>query len=191
MATKPLPNRNILRQLLRYEPATGKVFWKPRSRDLFPSERAFKAWNARYAEAEALTSDHPSGYKEGSVFGVSYLAHRLIYKFVFDEEPQFIDHINGNRSDNRIENLRSVTRIANSQNTRRASNNSSQVTGVSRRKLGGWCAHIGIDNRRIALGEFGTKTEAIAARKGAEKALGFHPNHGSDSRPFYPPRKAS
>jgi HNH endonuclease len=73
-----------------------------------------------------------SGYVNIRVFGIHYKAHRLAWLYIHGINPcNDIDHINGNRSDNRIINLRDVTRSVNKQNTRKcSSNNKSGFLGV-------------------------------------------------------------
>jgi len=120
------------------------------------------------------------GYRQIQLKGKSYREHRLIWLHVYGEWPENeIDHINHIRNDNRIENLRDVTRIENGKNQSMHSDNDSGVTGVSwhphRNK---WGAHICHDGKRINLGRFINKNDAIEARLGAEKTYKYHVNHG-------------
>jgi hypothetical protein len=77
---KALPSPEVLRQLLRYEPETGKLFWLPRSEHWFRATSGRSAihacanWNARYAEREAFTSVDQNGYRVGTVLNVHYLS---------------------------------------------------------------------------------------------------------------------
>lgn len=176
MAKKPLPCPTVLRQLLRYEPETGKLFWKHRPQHWFPSKRGYSVWNARYANAEAFTSVDAYGYKHGNLFNVRTKAHRLIWAYSKGAWAEHdIDHINGVRDDNRIENLRAVTRSVNLRNTKIRQDNTSGHVGVSLMpKSGRWRARV----QGQTIGIFGTIEEAIAARKAAEVAHGYHPNHG-------------
>ncbi len=90
-----------------------------------------------------------------------------------------IDHINGDRTDNRICNLRDVTSAGNSCNRRRQDRNTSGVTGVAwDKRASRWQARIGLNGKQKYLGYFDSLDEAVAARKAAELELGFHPNHG-------------
>lgn len=91
-----------------------------------------------------------------------------------------IDHINHVRSDNRIENLRLVTRATNRRNVSLASNNTSGVTGVYfNNSLQLWCARINNDEgEMITLGCRKDKSLAVKLRKEAEKIYGYHKNHG-------------
>lgn len=119
-------------------------------------------------------------YVEITYNGRKYKAHRLAWLFVFGKFPSGdIDHINHKRCDNRISNLRDVCRRENCRNKSLSSRNSSGVTGVSFcKRAGRWCAGIGVNNKRISLGYFTSKREAVIAREAAEVVVGFHKNHG-------------
>tara|TARA_R110001606_G_scaffold190822_1_gene338772 strand:+ start:384 stop:701 length:318 start_codon:yes stop_codon:yes gene_type:complete len=90
-----------------------------------------------------------------------------------------IDHISGDRSDNRIENLREATQTENSRNMKTLANNMSGVMGVSwDKRERHWIATISDDNSSVRLGRFKSFEDAVAARKAAEVEYGYHPNHG-------------
>lgn len=92
--------------------------------------------------------------------------------------PQHIDHINGDRLDNRIENLREVDRAENMKNMRMPADNTSGFVGVTRH-YEKWKAQITVNGKHIYLGRFDHKKDAIAARIAANRKFGFHENHGS------------
>lgn len=175
---------DIARQLLKYEPETGKLFWKERPREMFPADRHWKMWNTRFAGSEAFTSVDGSGYRHGGIFARIYKAHRVIWLMQTREWPsEQIDHINGVRDDNRFGNFRSVSSAENSRNRSLAVNNISGVTGVFwRKRTQKWHAQIDIDGCRIRLGCFAAIEDAIAARSAANIAHGFSDRHG-DPRP--------
>ena len=178
MAKRPLPDQATLLKLLRYEPDTGKLFWRERSlADGFKTVRSWRTWSARYTDQEAFTCDNGLGYRDGSVFGTQYKAHRIIWKMVTGEDADDIDHINGKRSDNRWLNLRSVSRLENTRNAAVYSTNTSGHIGVSERG-GRWIARIRVRGCRVWLGIFDRKDDAVRARLVAEREHGFHPNHG-------------
>ena len=183
MAKKPLPTADVLRQLLRYDPETGKLFWKERGPEWFnPSatrtaQHICNLWNVRYSGKEALTKIERDGHLQGTVQGAYYKAHRVIWKMVHGYDPDIIDHINGNASDNRLMNLRSVEYRENHLNKSTYRNNSSGQRGVYLRRKR-WYAWISRGGNQHHLGTFATKDEAISARRAAEVAHGFHPNHG-------------
>ena len=93
--------------------------------------------------------------------------------------PEYVDHINGNRSDNRLANLRPATKVQNGCNMATPSNNTSGHIGVSWNKRDKrWTAYITLNQKRKSLGNFREIAEAIQCRKAGEFAYGFHPNHG-------------
>ena len=171
---------SILHELLIYEPDTGAMFWRPRSRARFTTDVSFKAWNTDNAGKPAFTALCKNGYRSGAIFGKVYRGHRIamamhLGRMLTDKE--FIDHINGNRGDNRAENMRLVDRKQNMRNAKRPSDNTSGVIGVSRFKgCKGkpWRARI----HQKDIGIFATFEEAVAARKAAEIEYGYHKNHG-------------
>jgi hypothetical protein len=168
-----------LHQFLDVNFEEGILYWKKRDREFFTSDRSANVWNAKHAGKEALGSAHIDGYRQGNIFSKLYLAHRVIYALKHGEWPNFIDHINGNRSDNKISNLRSVTKSENSCNARKPNLNKSGHIGVSwnaRDKR--WTAYITLNRKRKALGNFVNFEEAVACRKQSQASMGFHPNHG-------------
>jgi HNH endonuclease len=181
MADKPDITQDMLRQLIRYEPQTGRYFWKPRPRDMFQTTRQFKCWNKRYANAETLkTGTGPTGYYAVTILDVRYYAHRVVWLYHKGKWPSMdIDHINGIRTDNRIENLRDVSTADNGRNLYLARNNTSGAIGVYwRPKKKKWEATIRIDGKLKFLGLFTEKEAASAVRRQAQSDLGYHPTHG-------------
>ena len=175
----------FLRKILRYEPDTGKLFWRERTPDMFANgrysaKRACAAWNGKFAGKEALTAIGSEGYRHGRVWGRELIAHRVIWAIHHGEWPKnLIDHENRVRSDNRITNLRGATNRDNQRNQKRPTSNTSGVTGVSwHRRDKKWVARINDETGRKYLGAYTEKSDAITARRTAEKLLGYHPNHG-------------
>ncbi len=115
----------------------------------------------------------PQGYRYLSFRGRATPAHRLAWLWVYSEwPPADVDHINRDRLDNRINNLRSTTRSVNCHNV--AARSASGLKGVSAASKGAtWHARIMINRKQIYLGSYATSEEAAAARKGAEYALGL------------------
>ena len=191
MAKRQLPSLEVLRQLLRYDPETGNFVWLERSEELFEDSRRGRkhdaiAWNSRFAGTVAGTPNN-DGYTLISVFDRRYRAHRLAWLMHHGVPPVgVIDHINGKTSDNRIANLRDVSHMENTRNSKLAANNTSGVNGVSRhRRSGKWSAFIRHDGRQIHLGLFLTKEEAVAARSAADALYMYHPNHGRSGGQFH------
>lgn len=175
---------SLLLQSLDYDPETGKLFWKIRTPDMFKhvkmtQESGCRRWNTRHAGTEAFTCVD-GGYKRGAVHGVWMRAHRVAYAIHYRKWPDGeIDHINGNRTDNRIINLRDVPHSVNSKNTILSPKNTSGTSGVCFDKTSKkWKVRVVKDFKRITLGYFLTLEEAAACRKAAESSFGYHPNHG-------------
>lgn len=185
MNRKPLPTPDELRALLRYDENSGDLFWRTRRPEMFSDENgrrnnACAIWNSRYAGKPAATTTR-LGYLRLSVNGKPVMAHRVAWAIKYGKWPAGdIDHINGDRTDNRIENLRVVTTQDNNKNLALRKSNSTGIHGVTmfRKK---WRAQIGHNGRQIHLGCFDTVEKAALARKAAEHELGYHKNHGRKS----------
>jgi len=157
--------------------------WKTRTKDMFESTEKRSAahlcslWNSKNAGTEALRAINTPGYKQGSVFGKVVIAHRVAWAIYYGHWPSGqIDHINGDRTDNRICNLRIVSCHENMLNKGIQSNNSSGAVGVSKYKNSKWFAHIRVNGRRIHLGYYDDFESALKARIDAEERFGFFAN---------------
>ena len=187
MIHKDLPSPELLRKLLRYEPETGKLFWMERGVSLFndgvqTAEHTCARWNSRLAGRPAFSkSSH--GYLRCSIFYRRYYAHRIIWAMVTSEWPSAqIDHINHDRLDNRIKNLRAVTNKENGKNQSMPCTNTSGTVGVGWHKASGkWRADIVSNGKQIRLGKFTDIKDAIVARKDAEAEYFYHRNHGAEN----------
>src|ERR1044072_8862421 len=159
-------------KLLKYDPETRKLFWLPRPVEMFTGggktsqTHIARTWNTRFAGKEAFQADL-HGYLSGRIFKTLYRAHRIAWLLHYGEWPTHqVDHINGDRSDNRLENLRDVPASDNRKNQKLRSKNTSGSYGVHwDQSRGRWCARIGHKH----LGRFDSKDEAIAVRRRAER----------------------
>ena len=107
---------------------------------------------------------HSTGYGRVGINGKLYLAHRLIWLLTYRTWPKFIDHIDRNLMNNRIDNLRSATRQENNHNRGMNKNSSSGYPGVSFFKRDNkWMAYIRVNSKQIFLGYFDTPEEAFTA----------------------------
>ena len=170
-----------VRSVLDYDPATGDMIWRERPVGHFKDASYQRRWNDRCAGKRAGCVSGTIAYSRINLSGNMYLVHRLVWLHVHGEWPSDqIDHIDGDRLNNRIGNLRAVTRTENARNSARSSANTSGTVGVSydnRDKR--WHAYICVGGgSRKSLGYFKTKAEACAARQAGERLLGYHPNHG-------------
>lgn len=170
----------FLRDLLEYDPEIGSLRWRVRPASLFASQRSCSTWNARYAGQPAMTAKNAHGYACGPILGKTYLAHRVIWAMMNGVWPEGeIDHINGDRSDNRLGNLREVKHRENSINACKNYNNTSGETGVYwRNDNRKWVAKIGIKGKLLHLGCFDSFEDAVSARRAAASAHGFSDRHG-------------
>ena len=121
-----------------------------------------------------------NGYRRLQLHGIAYSVHRTIWLLHYGSPPSGqIDHINHDRLDNRIENMRDVTNQENQRNRKVGIANKSGVIGVSWHSRDmTWGARITVDGVVRRLGSFGGFFDAVCARKSAELRAGFHENHG-------------
>lgn len=160
----------------------GKDFyWKTREPKSFSDTRTCKVWNTRIAGKKAGMIC-AQGYVDIQIQGVRYKAHRLAWCLVYGSIPTDlqVDHINHDRSDNRISNLRLVNNQGNQKNSSMRKDNVGGRTGVSwSQSHQRWIAHIRENGKHKHLGSFIEFSDAVRAREGAEEKLGFHKNHGT------------
>jgi len=160
-----------LKQLLNYDPETG-VFTR-----MTRTANSVKIGE----EAGAIHQyTHNLIYREIGIDRATYKAHRLAFLYMTGEMPSDkVDHIDGNGLNNAWANLRSVSNLENCRNQKRFINNKSGHPGVSwYARDGVWRAAIGTGGAKKHLGYFANLDDAIAAKKQAEIALGYHENHG-------------
>jgi len=170
----------FLQSVLSYDEHSGILTWKKRDVTTIKSGRinSVGMWNKRYS-GKQIVAAQPTGYISVVINGKRYMAHRLAW-VIYHGKPipkaTQLDHINCNRSDNRIENLRLCTPHQNQANISRSGN------GAQYRKSDGrWQASI-----RIHLGVFNTEDEASEAYEKASREL-----HGKFFRPNGKPATAA
>jgi hypothetical protein len=159
-AIKKLPTQATLQKLFVYAPDTGVFVWRVNT------GRATAGQEAGWL--------HRTGYVYVGLTGGSYKAHRLVWKYVHGTDPDgLIDHIDGDKTNNRVHNLRVVTDGQSNQNKRTYRNNLSGHKGVGwypRRNA--WRVRIQHDGRVRLVGFYADLSAAIAARNAAEQQ--FH-----------------
>jgi hypothetical protein len=108
-----------------------------------------------------------TGYRRIGIGGRYYTEHALVFLMFHGYVPKEIDHINGDRADNRIENLRSVTRSQNQYN-KRPQRNASGYRGVTwHKKTGKWLVRVGLNNKNKSLGYYDDlELAALVAEEG-------------------------
>lgn len=151
-------DHNKLLRLLNYNPETGVL-----TRAVTTSSRA--------KEGDVAGDLDGKGYLRLCVAGKRYLAHRVAWFYHYGEWPSGeLDHINGQTTDNRIENLREASRAQNLWNTRMHSTNRQGMKGVSVSCSGKkYRARIFLNGKEKHLGVFTTVKEANAAYEAAAR----------------------
>jgi hypothetical protein len=149
-----------LTELLDYNPETGHFTWRNYVGKYDKSGMPVGVANGRYSKIR--------------LNGKSYSSHRLAWFYFHGEWPElFVDHINGNKSDNRICNLRLCTPSQNAANAKMKSRNKSGYKGVSWCRLTNkWRACIRAGGKNLSLGHYIDKDEAAAAY--ARAAITYH-----------------
>lgn len=165
-------------ELFRYDPETGKLFWKERPKEHFIKESkktgCSKTWNTRYSGTEAgYKNNH--GYISVGIrargIKTQIQAHRIVWEMNHGKIPEGmqIDHINGHRHDNRISNLRLATHAENLRNVKMRKSNRSGFKGVSmnygrnRLRTNPYRARIRLSGKEVFLGCYKTANEAHLA----------------------------
>jgi len=151
---------------LHYDPLTGLFRWRNG-----PFKRSKKG---------KVAGSLSRGYIKIDLWNRRYRAHRLVWLYVHGEfPPDQLDHIDGNRTNNRISNLRLASIQINMRNQKVCTRNKSGVIGVYfAPSQASWCASITTDSKRISRVDFDDFFEAVAWRKSAEIKHGYHRNHG-------------
>ena len=152
-----------------------------------------KISRGRFPSGSKLTfSRDKSGREQTKLDGTAWKKSHLVWLYHTGENMKetnkdefntkntmVIDHIDGNPANDSIDNLRKITKAENSRNKSKHKNNKYGIQGIHYRESSDrWVAEIRYNYDNIYLGSYLTKEEASAARQGAEKALGFHDNHG-------------
>lgn len=156
---------DLLQKLLRYDPETGKLFWLPREKSDVPQHPTCIRWNSRYAGREAFTTKDRKGYLKSAIFNVMFRAHRIAWALFYGVWPDGqIDHINMDRADNRICNLREANNSQNNRNRTVQSNNKSGYKGVfQNKKTAKWCSVLMVNGEKYWGGTHSTAQAAAEA----------------------------
>lgn len=158
-----------LTDLLAYDPDTGIFTWKSRA-----NKRLFVGSRAGYVGSQ--------GYRYIKILGKKYPEHRLAWFYVHGQlnPKRHIDHINHDRSDNRMANLRLVTAAQNAQNRSKTTHSRTQQTGIYYRKRDKkYVAQLRVGGRKVFQKAFDDADEAAQAYKEQALRYGFHANHGT------------
>lgn len=160
-----LENQDYLKDLLSYDPGSGLFTWRV-------DQGSAKAGSVAATKAT-------NGYLVVMVDKKYQSLHRLAFAFMGREVPGCVDHINGDRTDNRWRNLRAATAIENARNQRLHRTNSTGLPGVMWDQRSRWRAYGYLGGRYLSLGRYHCLLDAAAARKSFECSNNYHANHGN------------
>jgi hypothetical protein len=154
MSAKELPSQDCLRELFDY--ADGELYWKKSGRG-----------RSTVAPAGLLNE---RGYRRVKVLGNIFRVHRLIWVWHHGNLPSNInlDHVDGNKSNNKIANLRCANQSQNMYNIQKYSTNKSGYKGVDRTGLK-WRVRIRVNTKRKQIGVFDDIKEAARAYDAAAR----------------------
>jgi len=165
MKINRLPPIEYLSECFDYDKDTGVLTWQNRPESHFVTQSKHKRFSTLSAGKEVGTVDG-SGYKVVMLTykgeHKSYRVHRICYALCFGDTDKIIDHINGDRQDNRISNLRAVDyriNVAN-QSVPKSSGLKGACWDKNKKR---WVAQISVNYRKVHLGRFDTESEAHAA----------------------------
>jgi hypothetical protein len=167
---------NQLRELLDYDPVTGRFTWRHRE----PLTQYDRTWNTRYAGMVAGTLTVPHCAVQIMVNGQIYLAHRLAFLWMTGEWSKAveIDHVDTNPWNNAWNNLREATHSQNKMNIGLRRDNTTGHKGVwFEKRRNHWIAEVWSNGSKHQIGSFPTAEEAKAARDAAARRL-----HGKFAR---------
>jgi hypothetical protein len=162
---KELSEKQLLEEIKeKFEYRDGNLYWRE--------------GNGR--KSGKLIGGGKSLYKVCSVNRACYYQHRIIFLYHHGYMPKCLDHINNDRHDNRIENLRAVSARQNQHNRLMNKNNTSGVKGVCWHKPAGkWMAQMRCDSKKYYCGLHDNISDAAQAIKDLrEKLHGKFANHG-------------
>lgn len=155
MNAKPIPPQQVLRERFDYDLELGRLVY-----------RSHPSKNHKHRVGTVAGSRHREGGWQLCIDYIVYLHCRVVWVWVYGADPGEleIDHIDGDRANDRITNLRLANRTQQSWNCGATKRNTSGVKGVSfYKRLGLWRADIRVDGRQKCLGYFKSKEEAAAA----------------------------
>jgi len=147
---------DLVRELFDYR--DGQLYWRQKA-------------NKRHAIIREAGTINNLGYRVVTINGKKIHAHRLVWLWHGKDLPEQVDHINGDRADNRIENLRAADYVTNAYNSRLKSDNTSGIKGVSWcNTYQRWVVQLYAAGKKIS-GRFKTKSEAATFASAKRKEL--------------------
>ncbi len=165
---------DTFKTILEYNKNNGTFTWKTKLREHFNSDTGMKIANSRCEGKLAGTIEKPSGYHCVRLLGKQYKIYRLVWLFEHGNWPdKDIDHIDGNKNNNHISNLREASHAENMQNIIKAQkNNKTGFLGVTKCKItGSYISQIGINGKTKRIGCFKTPEDAHEAYVNEKRLL--------------------
>lgn len=163
--------QELLKSFAHYDPSTGKLTKK---------RFTYEGWvDEEMGCIEIASRNSHLRYKCCEILGKKYRVHRLIWLYMTGEWPEYIDHIDGDGTNNKWGNLRDVRPVENSRNRKLNKNSTTGIPGVS------WITSrneyrvaISVDGKKKTIGYAKELEKAREMRKSAELICGYHENHG-------------
>lgn len=157
-------NQQDIKKLMEYR--DGKLYWT--------------VSRGRVAKGYEVGTKNTSGYWQTQINGERMYVHRIVFFLHHGFWPKQIDHIDGNKDNNAIENLREASLSQNQHNTRLPKNNTSGAKGVGwHKQRGKWYARVKLGDRQISAGLYSNKEDAVkAAQELRTKLHKEFTNHG-------------
>lgn len=176
---KPLPSIDYLKECFSYDKELGVLYWNERPISHFKNNMVRNSFNGRYAGCVAGSIER-EGYVVVRLNKSNYKAHRIIMAMQGEDQSLEVDHIDGDRSNNKLTNLRTCSISENGFNRRYQSNNRSGTKGVYwLESENRWRVVIGYHGSKIYIGQFSDLEEAREAAASARDMYhGEFSNHG-------------
>ena len=166
-----------LRQCFTLDADKGVLYWKERPRSHFSSDKGWRAFNSRYPGKEAASRTSRGyfsvGIKMKGKERVRHPAHHIVFAMYHGHWATMIDHINLNKLDNSVENLRETSPSSNQRNRKANKNSTTGRIGVFKHTKSGWESVITDNNHKVLRKWFSTFEDACAWRQKHEEEFGY------------------
>lgn len=173
MASTIIPTADYFKECFYFEEISGLLIWQNRPESHFNNKSRHKRFITMSAGKPAGTLNKHLGYLVTNINGITYLNHRIAWLIYYGEWPDVIDHIDGNKTNNCLSNLRSGTQSLNTQNTKAARKHSQtgiKGVGFDKRK-NCFVSAISVNRKKIHIGTFKSPQEAHKAYLEYKRAL--------------------
>ena len=163
MRTTQLPTYEMLHEL--FELKDGELFRKKRVSN-----------NTKVGDIVGTTN--ATGYKQVKIGRITHLCHHIVYKMVHNKEAVLLDHADGNRANNKIENLREVTVSQNAINSKKKNNISGYKNVIWQKSRSNYIVKLHIDGKQKYIGEFkDVELADLVAQEARVKYFGSFARH--------------